>query len=127
MNKKIIILCLLMLSNFANAASEKQMVKESKLTVRRFTSVLKHTLKKEMNKGNVANAIAACHSGMEKINQQLIAQSGWKITRTSLKNRSPKNAPDAWERQVLQNFEKQKKRGAIIKQLEYSEIIKLTL
>lgn len=115
---------MIIFSNHIYAASEKQMVKESKHAIRRFTSVLKHTLKKEMNKGSVSNAIAACHSGTEKINKQLSAQSGWNITRTALKFRSPKNVPDEWEEKVLQNFEKSKRAGASIKQLEFSEIIK---
>lgn len=124
MNKKIVILSLFMLSSLANAASEKQMINDSKLAIKRFSSVLKHTLKREMNKGSVVNAITACHSGADAINRQLIAQSGWKITRTSLKFRNPKNAPDAWEKQVLLNFEKNISKGARVKQLQYSEIIK---
>ncbi len=124
MNKNIVILSLFMLSSLANAASEKQMINDSKLAIKRFSSVLKHTLKREMNKGSVVNAIAACHSGTDAINRQLTAQSGWKITRTSLKFRNPKNAPTAWEKQVLLNFEKSISKGAGVKQLQYSEIIK---
>jgi len=124
MNKKTMVLCLFLLSSFANAASEKQMIKESKLAIRRFSSVLKHTLKREMNKGSVQNAIAACHSGTESINRQLSAQYGWNIGRTSLQIRNPINTPDAWEKKVLLDFEKRKSNGATIKQLEYSEITK---
>lgn len=108
----------------ANALSEKQMVNESKLAIKRFSAILKHTLKREMNKGSAANAINACHSGTEDINKQLIAQTGWKITRTALKYRNPNNAPDAWEQKVLQSFEKNRGMGAGLKQMQYSEIIK---
>jgi cytochrome c553 len=124
MNNKILLVSLLIFSTFANAASEKQMINDSKLSIKRYASVLKHTLKREMNKGSAVNAISACHSGTDAINRQLTAQSGWKIARTSLKIRNPNNAPDAWEKQVLLNFEKSKSRGATVKQLQYSEIIK---
>ncbi len=124
MNNKILLISLLIFSGIANAASEKEMVNDSKLAIKRFSSVLKDTLKNELNKGGVTNAVTACHSGSEAINQQLIAQLGWKISRTSLKVRNPKNTADAWEQQVLHNFEKSKAKGTRIKQLHYSEIIK---
>jgi len=124
MNKKILVLSLLIFSVSANAASEKQMINDSKLAIKRYSSILKHTLKREMNKGSASNAVAACHSGTDEINKQLTAQSGWKIARTALKYRNPENAPDEWEKKVLLKFEKSKLNGATVKQLQHSEIIK---
>jgi hypothetical protein len=45
-----------------------------------------------------------------------------RLGRTTLKARSPGNAPDAWERAVLQDFEDRKAAGDDIASLEHHEI-----
>jgi len=45
------------------------------------------------------------------------------VGRTSLKVRNPNNAPDAWERRVLEEFEARKARGEDVRKLEHAEIV----
>lgn len=123
MNKKVLFLWLFMLSSYAYAASEEEMIKESQLAIKQLSSELKHTLQKQMKNGGHVNAIAFCNSEAGELTRQLSTQAGWKIARTSLKARNANNKPDAWEKQVLQSFEQRKSKGEQIQQLDYSEII----
>jgi hypothetical protein len=50
--------------------------------------------------------------------------SGWNVARTSLKLRNPNNAPDAWETEVLKQFEQQRAKGEGPDALVYAEIVK---
>ena len=43
--------------------------------------------------------------------------------RTSLKTRNPKNAPDAWEKRVLEEFDAAKSKGADATKLEHFEVV----
>lgn len=38
-------------------------------------------------------------------------QTGWMVKRVSLQNRNPKAVPDAWERAVLEDFDKRAAAG----------------
>ncbi len=46
------------------------------------------------------------------------AQHGARVGRTSLRVRNPANRPDAWERGVLEDFERRKARGEAVEALE---------
>jgi hypothetical protein len=46
------------------------------------------------------------------------------VARTSLKYRNPDNAPDAWERMVLEQFEERKANGEDPKQMAYADVVK---
>lgn len=65
-----------------------------------------------------ANAIEVCKEAAPRMAQAASAQSGWQIRRVSLGNRNPKAVPDAWERQVLQDFDRAQKAGAEPAKLE---------
>ncbi|HAJ92017.1 MAG TPA: hypothetical protein DCO71_05280, partial [Gammaproteobacteria bacterium] len=51
-------------------------------------------------------------------------RNGWNVGRTSLKVRNPANAPDAWERSVLESFEKRKDAGEDPVKMEYYEVVR---
>ena len=49
--------------------------------------------------------------------------NGWSVGRTSLKTRNPKNAPDVWEKRVLDEFDAAKNKGADATKLERFEVV----
>ena len=96
---------------------------EGRQLAARFLGTLKPELQKAMKAGGPTHAIEICHVKAPQITQKLSQESGWQLKRTSLKVRNPNNAPDAWERRVLVQFEQQKAQGADPKKLEYGEVV----
>ena len=123
MNSKINIGFLLIFSTTINAASEEQMILESKQSIKQYATQLKAKLQEGMKAGGPANAIQVCNTAAEEISRQVSAKQGWKIARTSLKVRNSNNKPDVWETKVLQDFEQRMKQGEAIEKLDFSEII----
>lgn len=104
-------------------ASPEQLAAEARGHVKPFMMALKGELKKAMKAGGPVNAIAVCNEKAPEIASRLSKESGWELRRTSLKVRNPDNAPDAWERGVLEDFEKQKAAGADVKKLEHYAVV----
>jgi hypothetical protein len=57
------------------------------------------------------------------ISEQISAQKGMALSRVSLKNRNPDNAPNDWQEAVLLNFEAQKAGGKDVSKLGWSEMV----
>ncbi len=68
-----------------------------------------------MKTGGPIKAISVCHEVAPKIAQQLSAETGWDIHRTSLKPRATK--PDTWEKRMMLSFEQRHKDGDKFKSL----------
>lgn len=95
----------------------------SRAAVQQFAGMLKGELQAGMKAGGPVQAIDVCHTRAPQIAQELSAKHGWSVARTSLKLRNPGNAPDAWETQVLNEFEARKAAGADPNTLEYSAVV----
>ena len=67
-----------------------------------------------------SNAIGMCQIVAPDIAASQSLASGWRVGRTSLKTRNPANAPDEWERMVLEDFERRKAAGEAAKTLDYA-------
>ena len=78
---------------------------------------------KGMKAGGAEEAIEVCYSKAPKIAKDLSDSTGWKIGRTSLKIRNTNNAPDEWETEILNNFEKQKLEGVKVSELEFADTV----
>lgn len=85
--------------------------KEAISLIKRFGGQLKPRLKAAMQEGGAEKAIEICAEQAPAIAAALSAETGWDISRVSLKNRSPHNAPDAWEKNVLQSWDMEVERG----------------
>src|SRR5690606_40771666 len=72
-----------------------------------------------MESAGPPHAIGLCNSGAPLIAEQT-SRNGWQIGRRSPKVRNPDNRPDAWEREVLQQFERRKQAGEDLMTLEAS-------
>ena len=82
-------------------------------------------LQREIAAGGMVAAIAACNDKAPKMAQAMSAKTGWAIRRVSLKNRNPKAVPDAWERAVLIEFDRDVAAGADPATLEKFEIVEM--
>ncbi|MGV8844590.1 MAG: Tll0287-like domain-containing protein [Pseudomonas sp.] len=87
-----------------------------------FAEQLMHTVKQAMAEGGPEQAILACQVQAPAIAEQH-SQSPWRVGRTALKVRNPDNQPDAWERQVLEQFATAANQGQPIASLKHGEIV----
>ena len=109
----------------AMAAEQPDMEKlkgEAKQIIQGFFKELKGTLVSAMKEKGPAGAVDVCHSKAQEITAKY-NKDGWKVGRTALKIRNPKNAPDAWEKAVLEEFEKKIAEGADPKKLAKAAIV----
>nr|VFK47191.1 MAG: Protein of unknown function (DUF3365) [Candidatus Kentron sp. TC]VFK47470.1 MAG: Protein of unknown function (DUF3365) [Candidatus Kentron sp. TC]VFK60494.1 MAG: Protein of unknown function (DUF3365) [Candidatus Kentron sp. TC] len=98
-------------------AANRQVTKE-------LFTVLKGELEKALETSTPANAIPVCKTKVPQIGKAFKEKyPGWTIGRTSLKTRNPANAPDEWEKGVLEDFEARKVAGEDPKAIEHSAFV----
>jgi hypothetical protein len=100
-----------------------QRTAESRAVTMEFMTTLKGELQSAMKAGGPVNAIQVCNTRAPDIAADFSEKKGWTVARTSLKYRNPDNAPDAWERKVLEQFEERKANGEDPKQMVYAEVV----
>lgn len=88
-----------------------------------FMTKLQGELKGALQEGGPVTAIRVCKEEAPAIGASLSEQSGWQVGRTSLKTRNPDNDPDAWEKEVMQQFEQRKAAGTPVAELTYAEVV----
>ena len=120
---KLFICTIVLFSLTANAASEQEMIAESQAAIKDFSTRLKSELQQGMKNGGPVSAIQVCNNVAADIGKTISQQYGWKIARTSLKVRNPKNAPDKWEIRILKSFEASRTKGEDPKKLKFDQII----
>ena len=101
----------------------KEHAQKSKMVVKEFMGQLKGELQAAMKAGGPVNAINVCKEKAPAIAKNLSDKYGWKVARTSLKNRNTSNAPDAWETKVLNDFETRKAKGEAVKPMAHFEVV----
>ena len=98
-------------------------VAASRATAKEFMQTLKQELQGGMQDGGPVNAISVCNLSAPAIANTYSVSRGWDVGRTSLKVRNPANAPDAWERSVLESFEERKGAGEDPAKMEHYEVV----
>ena len=96
----------------------------SRDTTKEFMQTLKKELQAGMQEGGPINAVSVCNLTAPGIASTYSARYGWDVGRTSLKTRNPENAPDTWERSVLESFEARKRAGEDPMKMEYYEVVR---
>jgi len=86
-------------------------VQASTEAVKDFAARLKGELQGAMKSGGPVKAIAVCKDAAPAIAREQSQRPGLSIGRTSLRLRNPAHAPDAWERDVLEDFERRRAAG----------------
>lgn len=94
---------------------------EARAMVKNFANELQSTLKTALQTGGPISAIQVCYSDAPSIAKSH-SNGGWSLSRTSLKVRNSKNAPDGWEKEMLLDFETKLAEGEPISALEASTI-----
>ncbi len=117
------LVALVAMAGAVQAADVAVLKQAGRQIAKQFLGTLKPELKKAMKAGGPVHAIEVCHKKAPAITAAMSQKTGWQLKRTSLKVRNPNNAPDAWEKAVLQRFEQQKAQGADPKKLEYAEVV----
>ena len=77
----------------------------------------------EIEKSGPEGAIGVCREKAPEMAKAASAQTGWAIRRVSLNNRNPKAVPDAWERTVLEDFDRRAAAGESPATLEKGEVV----
>ncbi|VAX09123.1 Cytochrome c family protein [hydrothermal vent metagenome] len=123
--KKALLLTLFccILATPAGARNLDQHANESRAAVKEFMGSLKGQLKAALKEGGPVKALNVCNTSAPAIAMVQSKKHGWKIGRTSLKLRNPDNAPDAWEKAVLEKFEARKTAGEDPKKIEHYEVV----
>ncbi len=110
--------------SIANAGNYSAQVDDSRATAAEFMQTLKQELQSGMQEGGPVNAISVCNLSAPGIASTYSVRKRWDVGRTSLKLRNPNNAPDAWERSVLESFEERRTKGEDTAKMEYHEVVR---
>jgi hypothetical protein len=84
------------------------------------TDQLRLLLGQEMAQGGIAGAVRVCSEVALRTTKNFSKEKGRYVRRVSLKNRNPENAPDPYERQILEWLSQQQRDGKLPE--EFSEI-----
>ncbi|MCP4144826.1 MAG: DUF3365 domain-containing protein [bacterium] len=79
-----------------------------KTSIQKLGAALKLALINAMEESGPVGALQTCSVEAVPITETISIEEGMIVSRTSLKTRNPKNAPDKWELAVLEQFEKGK-------------------
>jgi hypothetical protein len=107
------------------AADEAKLLEEGRGIAVKMPPKLLDVLNDEIAKGGHAEAMSVCREKAPQMAKNLSEQTGWAIRRVSLKNRNPKAVPDAWERAVLEEFERRTAAGEKPISLEKGELVSM--
>ncbi len=84
---------------------------------------LKAALKSAIKAGGPVAAIPVCKTAAQSLAEETGRAHGLNVGRTALRLRNPANAPDAWERKVLEDFAAKIAVGTDPATLEHAEIV----
>ncbi|GAB4255310.1 Tll0287-like domain-containing protein [Deferrisoma sp.] len=98
-------------------------LEEARGLVGTFASRLKGELAAALQEGGPERAVAVCREKAPKIARELSEKTGWRVGRTALRVRNPRNAPDAWERQGLEALARRLSQGKPAASLEIAEVV----
>nr|VFJ77172.1 MAG: Protein of unknown function (DUF3365) [Candidatus Kentron sp. FW] len=124
MKKISLLLLLFVIGCTTTPVDTEERISANRQVVKDLFAALKGELEKALAAGGPAAAIPVCNAKVPEIGKTFKAKyPDWTIGRTSLKTRNPKNAPDEWEKDVLQRFEARKAAGEDPKTMEYSAFV----
>lgn len=121
--KKILLIVAVLSANSVIADEYQEFSQQSQAAIKEFSGTLKGVLVASMKSSGPAEAINVCNKVAPGIASELSKKYGMEIARTSLKVRNADNAPDNWEKNVLNAFEERKSEGESVKTLTFSEVI----
>jgi len=108
---------------FADNEIDAEKLASYRSAIKELGGALKSELMAAKKAGGAVNALNVCNTKALPISAAVSEKVGLTMTRTSLKPRNAKNAPDDWEKAVLEQFEQRKTQGEDPKTLEFHEVI----
>jgi hypothetical protein len=112
---------------FAGAAGAAEpdpaQVKQARAAVKDLGEGLKRQLMAAIKAGGPASAIGVCQTIAPGLAEKAGQARALKVGRTGLRVRNPANAPDDWERRVLEDFAARIKGGTDAAKLERAETV----
>jgi hypothetical protein len=102
---------LLLAVSVGQQASESALRERARAAADALLQRLLGRLNQEYQAGGAERGVRVCAQVAQSLTRTIGREHGLQIRRVSLKNRNPRNAPDAWERQVLQQWERELQAG----------------
>lgn len=87
------------------AHAEPQFVLEARQVTTQYQDELKTALLSAIESGGPKKGVEVCKERAINIAQEVSEESGWQVSRVSLKARNTKNQPSEHEREILEQFE----------------------
>ena len=106
----------------AGASDRTALTEQAKAAVAALATALKSELSTAMAAGGPPQAIDVCHSRAPAIAAEISQQQGVEVSRVSLRNRNPDNAPRDWQVGVLKTFQARLEAGEDAGSLTWQEI-----
>lgn len=96
---------------------DQNQIEQINSLIKNFQMSLKQELMKAIKEGGPENAISICNEKAPLIASELSRHHNVSLRRTALGFRNPDNAPDAWEKETLHSFMKQKEEGIAVEDM----------
>ena len=121
MKKVIAVTGLILTAALTHAADTAELTAEARMQVKAFGGELKQTVQQGMKAGGPTAAIPLCNTEAPQIKARH-SQGDWQVARTSSRVRNPDNVADAWEAEVLAQFEQRMAAGESADMMEASRL-----
>lgn len=95
----------------------------ARAAVKNLADGLQAQLGAAIQSGGLVSAVTACHTIAPAVTDEASSTSALTVRRTALKVRNPANAPDAFERRVLERFQREMRAGSDPASLEHAETV----
>lgn len=114
----------MMLAALGTSVFADQTEEAARVAATELTQKLGVALKKEITASGPDGAVSVCRDIAPALAGEQSRKTGSRVTRVSLRTRNPLlGQPDAWEQQVLADFDRRATRGEKTDSLEHSEIV----
>lgn len=111
------------MSAAAQSPPDAARVAEARAASKALGAGLKRALMQAIKAGGPKSALGVCKTIAPELARRTSTERGLKVGRTALRVRNPNNAPDAWERSVLEGFAAKIAAGADPRRLEHAETV----
>lgn len=108
---------------FADTVDKPAAVEEAKAIAKQFGGTLRKELLGAMQSGGPVNALEVCNIEAMPITADVSAKHEVDVSRVSLKNRNPDNAPNDWQKLVLEEFDKRAAAGESIDTMASAQFV----
>lgn len=129
MRRALIFTCLWLATALAYAGTQAdqsdEQIAKAKTAIKVLAGTLKTELQTAMQSGGPTAAIEVCNTRAMVLTQQVASEMNMQLARVSLRNRNPANAANQWQKEVLQDFERQHAQGKDAGSLVWTDTVEI--